>query len=150
VTVKTNHDYTVTCTDGRGVSVSFRDMTGNDIEFLEDMVSEDGKSVNPESVIKILDRLKISPVPASVMKLTPRAIQSLYEALSEHVLCNYVNKETWLKQCYSIQNGSFQNVSEMEKVPMSKFAAMCLIHKEAIDQMNNTNPDVYEPPDTEV
>ena len=150
MTVKTNHDYTVTCTDGRGVSLSFRDMTGADIEFVEEIVGDDGKSLKPEAVVKILNRLKISPVPESVMKLTPRAIHSLYTSLSEHILCNYVDKETWLKQCYSIQNGSFQGLLEMEKVPMSKFAAMCIIHKEAIENMNNTNPDIYEPPDTEV
>jgi hypothetical protein len=33
----------------------------------------------------------------------------------------------------------------MEKISLSKFAAMCLIHKEAMDQMNNPQGNAEEP-----
>lgn len=131
-----NHDYTVTCVDKNDKEIVFRDLTGSDIELLDSLL-EGGKSFSPQSVIKILDLLKLSETPVRIAQLTPRVIRTLYYKVSEHILINYLNKESWLRQCYSIQNGSFQNVLEMERVPLSKFAAMCMIHKEAIDQMNN-------------
>jgi hypothetical protein len=114
----------------------FRDIIGSDIEFLDGIIGKSEKFLTSDDVIYILERILISPkIPLSY--LTPKVLKVLYGCVSEHILCNYVNKETWLRQCYSIQNGSFQNVSEMEQVPMSKFIAMCTIHKEAMDQLNN-------------
>jgi hypothetical protein len=136
--VRVNYDYTITCVDRNDRELVFRDLTGQDIELLDSLL-EDGKTFSPDSVIRILDLLKVSSVPGRISQLTPRTIRSLYYKVSEHILINYLNKESWLRQCYSIQNGSFQNVLEMERVPMSKFAAMCMIHKEAIDQMKNEN-----------
>lgn len=75
---------------------------------------------------------------ANFNKLPPRIIRVLYNELTTHILKNYIPKENWLRQCYSIQNGSFQNLESMEMVPMSKFVAMCQIHQEAIDQINNS------------
>lgn len=134
--MKVNHDYTITCVDRNDRELVFRDLTGLDIELLDSLLT-DGKTFSPDAVVRILDLLKISNTPERISQLTPRVIRSLYFKVSEHILVNYLNKESWLRQCYSIQNGSFQNVLEMERVPMSKFAAMCMIHKEAIDQMNN-------------
>jgi hypothetical protein len=147
--VLVNHDYTITCVDGNGRELVFRDLTGLDIELLDSLL-QDGKTFSPESVVRILDLLKVSSTPERISQLTPRVIRSLYYKVSEHILINYLNKESWLRQCYSIQNGSFQNVLEMERVPMSKFAAMCMIHKEAIDQMNNEQPDGTTDTSTEV
>jgi hypothetical protein len=137
VEVRENPDYTVSCLDANGAEIVFRDMTGSDIELFESLLGDDGKTFTSESVIKVLDTLKVSALPERISQLPPRIIRSLYQTVSEHILINYMGKESWLRQCYSIQNGSFQNVLEMEKVPMSKFTAMCLIHKEAIDQMNS-------------
>lgn len=136
--MKLNYDYTVSCIDSNDNKIVFRDIVGSDIELI-DSVLEDKKTLSPESVIKILDTLKVSKEPDRISQLTPRTIRCLYKHVSENILINYLNKESWLRQCYSIQNGSFQNLAEMEKVPMSKFAAMCLIHKEAIDEMSNQN-----------
>lgn len=113
----------------------FRDLTGSDIENLESIIGKDQKFLISSDVIKILELLLVSPK-FRLSSLTPKVIKILYGCVSKNILCNYVNKETWLRQCYSIQNGSFQNVLDMEKVPMSKFIAMCTIHKEAMDQLN--------------
>jgi hypothetical protein len=96
--------------------------------------------ISGTQISQILEYLAVSPLSAG--KLIPRVIKSLYSALSEHILCNYMTKEIWLKQCYSIQNGSFQGVRDMEAVPLSKFTAMCMIHKEAMDQINNENDPI--------
>lgn len=147
--VKVNYDYTITCVDRNDRELVFRDLTGLDIELLDSLLT-DGKTLSPEAVVRILDLLKVSSRPERISQLTPRVIRSLYYKVSEHILVNYLNKESWLRQCYSIQNGSFQNVLEMERVPMSKFAAMCMIHKEAIDQMNNKPQDGTTTANTEV
>jgi len=127
--------------DGRGRKLCFRDITGNDLEYLDSLFDTESETITGSDISAILEHLCIRPLRAA--KLTPRTIRSLYHALREHILCNYMSKETWLKQCYSIQNGSFQGVSAMETVPMSKFTAMCMIHKEAMDQIKNenANPD---------
>lgn len=127
--------------DGKGRKLHFRDITGNDLEYLDSLFDTESETISGSDITLILEHLCTRTLRAA--KLTPRTIRSLYHALREHILCNYMSKETWLKQCYSIQNGSFQGVSAMETVPMSKFTAMCMIHKEAMDQMKNenANPD---------
>lgn len=139
MTTRVNHDYTITCSDRVGNRVIFRDMTGNDLEFLDRIIAvkEDKTMTIPsDSIISVLQRLLVSPE-IRIESLTPRAIKVLFNSVSENILKSYMGKEDWLKQCYSIQNGSFQNVLDMEKVPMSKFTAMCLIHKEAMDSLSN-------------
>ena len=114
-------------------------MTGNDLEYLDSLFDTENEMITGSNISSIIEHLCTQPLQAS--KLTPRTIRSLYHAIRTHILCNYMSKETWLKQCYSIQNGSFQGVRDMEIVPMSKFTAMCMIHKEAMDQMKNENAD---------
>lgn len=133
----------MTCVDGRGRQIVFRDITGNDLEFLDTILSEESKTLNSDQVIEILESICVT-TGAKFSRLTPRALRSVYNQVSEHILFNYIPKELWLRQCYAIQNGSFQNLAEMEKVPMSKFIGMCSIHKEAMDQINNpTTPSPH-------
>lgn len=117
-------------------------MRGTDLEFLESLLGTESTTLSSDDVISILDRLRIEPLNARMQSLTPRSIRAVYSAVSQHILCNYMPKETWLRQCYSIQNGSFQNVAAMEQEPMSKFTAMCMIHKEAMDQIGNDNTNL--------
>lgn len=119
--------------------MSFRDITGKDLEMLDLVMKESENNVRSGYVLDILSTLCTNS-DANFNKLTPRAVQALYSELTTHILKNYIPKENWLRQCYSIQNGSFQNLESMEEVPMSKFVAMCQIHQEAIDQINNSTP----------
>jgi hypothetical protein len=138
VTINLNHDYTASCVDGAGNSLVFRDITGSDLEFFDKIVVD--SAIKPESIVDILDYLLVSPS-IQINSLTPRIIRQVFTLVHTNILKNYMNKEDWLRQCYSIQNGSFQNLTGMEKVPMSKFTAMCLIHKEAMDSIkNDTTP----------
>ena len=130
-----NYNYTVSCVDRKENTLVFRDVTGLDIEYLDYVMKKNDKFLTSSDVIKILELLLVSPK-IRLSRLTPGIIKKLYICISENILCNYMNKENWLRQCYSVQNGSFQNISEMEKVPLSKFIAMCTIHKEAMDQLN--------------
>lgn len=120
--------------DGKGNSIEFRDIRGMDLEFLDGLIVD--SAIKPESIVEMLNHLLVSPL-ISINCLTPRIIRQVFILVHTHILKNYMSKEDWLRQCYSIQNGSFQNVTEMENVPMSKFTAMCLIHKEAMDSINN-------------
>lgn len=118
--------------------MSFRDIRGNDLEYLESKLGGEDATITSSDAIEILEYLSVTDGFKS-SRLTPSTIRSLYQSISEHILCSYMTKETWLRQCYAIQNGSFQNLDAMESVPLSKFVAMCQIHKEAMDQMNNVN-----------
>jgi hypothetical protein len=122
-----------------GNSISFRDLTGNDLEFLDSILVRDGElktaEVTSDEVLSILSLLCVDEK-ANFGGLVPRSIGILYREVINTLFTNYMTKEIWLRQCYSIQNGSFQNVSDMEKVPMSKFTAMSLIHKQAMDSMS--------------
>ena len=133
--VTINSNYTITCTDNFGRQISFRDITGSDLEHLDSILEGDNPTLTSKDVIKLLGKLSLQPE-FNFGKLVPNTIRSLYLAVQEHILKSYMSKEAWLKNCYAIQNGSFQNISFMESVPMSKFVAMCQIHKEAMDQMD--------------
>ena len=122
--------------DESGRSVSFRDITGKDLEMLDLVMRESEQNVRSGHVLDILTSLCTNKG-ADFGKLPPRVVRALYTELTTHILKNYIPKENWLRQCYSIQNGSFQNLESMESVPMSKFVAMCQIHQEAIDQIKN-------------
>lgn len=133
-----NHNYTVSCIDSRERVISFRDIRGNDLEYLESKLGGDDATITSTDAIEILSLLSVRSG-LNFNRFTPATIRALYQSVSEHILCSYMTKETWLRQCYAIQNGSFQNIGAMESVPLSKFVAMCQIHKEAMDQINNLN-----------
>lgn len=138
VTTELNYNYTISCYDGRGRSVSFRDITGGDLEYFDQVLNRgENNLIGSDYVVDILSKLCTSPIHANFRQLPPRIVRVLYEEVSSNILKNYIPKENWLRQCYSIQNGSFGNLAAMEQVPLSKFTAMCLIHQEAIDQIKN-------------
>lgn len=137
-----NHDYTITLRDKKGREIRFRDITGEDLEYLDGVLDDgDGeleegqKRISFEDIRKIIDYLNLDGIRSG--SLTQRTIVEVFSCIKEHILCNYLPKYSWLKTCYGIQNGSFVNVLDMEKVPMTKFIAMAQIHKEAIDSMKN-------------
>lgn len=137
-----NHDYTITLRDKKGREIRFRDITGEDLEYLDSILDDgDGdlekgqKRISFEDIRKIIDYLNLDGMQSG--SLTQRTIVEVFSCIKEHILCNYLPKYSWLKTCYGIQNGSFVNVLDMEKVPMTKFIAMAQIHKEAIDSMKN-------------
>lgn len=133
-----NHDYTVTITDAKGRKLDFRDITGSDLEYLDRIIGsfeeKSEKHLSFDDVISVLTALSVRDF--DFKKLTQRTLSQLFEAIREHILCNYMAKYEWLGQCYSIQNGSFSGLSAMEEVPMTKFIAMIQIHKEAIESIN--------------
>lgn len=133
-----NPNYTVSCIDSREQVVSFRDIRGSDLEYLESKLGGDDATITSTDAIEILSYLS-TRADLNFNRFTPATIRALYQSISENILCSYMTKETWLRQCYAVQNGSFQNIDAMESVPLSKFVAMCHIHKEAMDQMNNVN-----------
>lgn len=129
----------MSCFDKFGRSVTFRDIKGADLEYLQHILDNGRDFLTRQDVMEILEFLLVAPENALIGKLTPRTIEKLYESASKNILCNFMSKENWLRSCYAIQNGSFQNLEAMEQVPMSKFAAMCSVHKQAMDQIKNNN-----------
>ncbi len=131
-----NPNYTVTVSDGGGRKLVFRDITGNDLEYLDTLLGGDEPSLTSRDVIGLLGVLSVPPG-LNFGRLVPSAIRDLYLSVQTHILKSYMPKEAWLRSCYAVQNGSFSNIADMERVPMSKFVAMCQIHKQAMDQMEN-------------
>jgi len=140
-----NHNYTITVSDNSGKKLNFRDITGNDLEFIEslfigagdDDTSDGPKTLSFDGIISLVSLLNIDEI--NIKCLTNRAIYGLFLAIKENILCNFMPKINWLKTCYSIQNGSFSGVSEMEKVPMTKFVAMAQVHREAVENIGNND-----------
>jgi|694.fasta_scaffold02098_27 hypothetical protein len=137
-----NHDYTITVKDSKGRKILFRDITGQDLEYLDLILDNEGQEINEEQkrvsfddIQNILTLLSIDRINFGLF--TQRIIIGIFNCVKEHILCNYIPKYSWLKACYGIQNGSFVNVLEMEKVPMTKFIAMTQIHKDAMDSIKN-------------
>ena len=140
--VTRNHDYTVSLFDQKGKELIFRDITGLDLEFLDRLFNHEestnndsGAVITLDDVVQILDLLSIKKV--RFQSLPQSIISAIFDRVKEHILCNYMPKITWLGACYGIQNGSFVNVLDMERVPMTKFMAMTQIHQQAIDSIKN-------------
>jgi hypothetical protein len=136
--VTRNCDYTITICDSKSRRLSFRDISGKDLEFLESCMtgsSEDGENkLTFEGLISILNFLNLQNL--NFTFFPKRITLQIFNCVKEHILCNYITKYNWLGYCYAIQNGSFVGVSEMEKVPMTKFIAMIQVHKDAIEAIN--------------
>jgi hypothetical protein len=136
-----NYDYTISIEDKKKKVISFRDISGNDLEFLESIFpnketeeeENDRKYITFDNVVSILDRLNLQKI--NFNYFPKRITIEIFEHVKEHILCNYMPKYVWLSQCYAIQNGSFSGVLEMEKVPMTKFIAMIQAHQDAIESM---------------
>lgn len=142
LSVRLNHNYTVSVIDNKNRELVFRDITGKDLEFLDFLLKiedkdTEGVKLSTDQVVKILEKISLDGIDFN--KFPPRIIFSIFKKVSETILCNYMTKITWLKACYGIQNGSFMNVLDMEKVPMSKFMAMIRIHEDAIESLNNND-----------
>jgi hypothetical protein len=114
-------------------------MKGSDLEYFDSIFTEnEGEVISGQQVTEILSYLCTNKS-VNFSLFLPRAIKFLYSEVREHILCNYMSKEIWLSQCYSVQNGSFENLMAMESVPMSKFVVLCKIHKDAMDKIGNND-----------
>ncbi len=136
LSTRINHNYTISVIDSKNSELSFRDLKGSDLEFIDFVLKgeEDGSKENELTLDQIVDILSILCVKNVDFKSLPRrTIYEIFSEIKKHILCNYISKYDWLKQCYSIQNGSFAEVSAMEEVPMSKFIAMIQIHNAAVE-----------------
>ena len=131
--VKRNPNYTISVIDRKEHEVSFRDISGSDLEFLDNIIGGgegEEKQINLDQVVEILNLLCTKRV--DFKSLPQRTLLEIFEKIKDNILCNYMSKHTWLRLCYGVQNGSFAGVLDMEQVPMSMFMAMTQIHQEAI------------------
>lgn len=149
LTLDINHNYTISISDDRGHTLKFRDIRGNDLELLDQIFKYDpdnkkieDTSISFDDVCTILNTLLVEPSGFSVQRLTKPLINEVFTLVRDNILCNYLPKIIWLKNCYGIQNSSFANLEQMESVPMSKFIVMMEIHKEALDKVDMPNIDV--------
>jgi hypothetical protein len=126
------HNYTILITDKNKKSLSFRDITGEDLEYLERFFQE-GKTLSVEETISILELVNVSDV--RISKLTLRVIREVFDIVTEEILCNYMPKFKWLEVCYALQNNSFVALKFFESQPMTKVMAMIQVHQNAIAEM---------------
>ena len=127
------HNYTISIVDRKGNKLSFRDITGKDLEFLEKYIDGE-ESLTIDGVIDILKRINLSKI--GIEKLTPRVIKEVFEIVGQEILCNFITKFKWLEVCYALQNNSFVAIDYFESQPMTKVMAMIQVHENAIAEMN--------------
>lgn len=134
-----NPNYTVSVFDLRKRELIFRDIVGSDLEYIENYIekSKEPGSNSLDHIISILQIINTQNLNFS--QFSKKTLCLLFQIVNKHILCNFVTKVEWLKICYVIQKGSFANVLEMEKVPMSKFITMHKIH---LELMESTPPDL--------
>ena len=139
--VNRNHNYTISITDKNGKSLNFRDISGEDLEFLEKTLTRDEAAqknfLTFENIISLLNLLNVEKI--DLGNCSKRVCLAIFKKVDEQILCNYMPKYEWLEYCYALQNGSFANLAAMEKVPLTKFIAMIQIHKKAIDSISNNS-----------
>lgn len=139
LSVRRNHNYTISVIDSKQREISFRDIKGSDLEYLDSIISPEGnnetKELSLDQVVDILSTLCTREI--DFKDLPQRIIVQIFHHVRENLLCNYMSKYEWLRRCYVMQNGSFAGVSAMEDVPLSKFAAMVQIHQDAVEAIRN-------------
>lgn len=133
--VKREHNYTITITDRGGNSLRFRDISGNDLEFLERFFGEN-KELTFDNIIVLLELVSISKV--SVKKLTQRVILEIFEIVAREIFCNFMPKFKFLEVCYALQNNSFIALEFFESQPMTKVMAMIQVHQNAIQEIKQS------------
>jgi len=130
--VERNSNYTISIKDRTGKSLSFRDITGNDLEYLERYFDKEG-ALSADDIINILEHINVSGVP--IKRLTPRVIKEVFEIVAKEIFCNFIPKFKWLEICYALQNNSFVALGFFESQPMTKVMAMIQVHQNAIAEM---------------
>lgn len=134
-TVKREHDYTISVIDRNNNHLSFRDITGKDLEFLERFF-EKNKKLEINEAIEILERINLSKI--RIKKLTPRVISEIFEIALKEILCNFMTKFQLLEVCYALQNNSFVAIEFFESQPMTKIMAMIQVHQNAIAEIKKS------------
>ena len=134
--VTREHDYTISIADRNGNTLRFRDITGNDLEFLEHYIDQENKDITLDDVIHVLERLNLLTV--SIKRLTPRVIKEIFEIVAREILCNFIPKFKLLEVCYALQNNSFVALNYFESQPMTKVMAMIQVHENAIAEINKS------------
>lgn len=124
--VKRNSNYTVSVIDGQGRNLCFRDVCGNDLEFLEQQILRENTTF--DNLIAVVQYLLITDVDISCYPV--RVIEGIFSILRDEILINISPKYAWLQNAYIICDGSFAGITELEKIPLTKFAAMMQIHSE--------------------
>lgn len=133
--VKREHNYTITIKDRRDNSLRFRDISGNDLEFLERFFGEN-KELTFDDIIVLLELVSISKV--SIKKLTQRVILEVFEIVAREIFCNFMPKFKFLEVCYALQNNSFVALEFLESQPMTKVMAMIQVHQNAIQEIKQS------------
>jgi hypothetical protein len=129
------HNYTIFIKDRNDNVLNFRDITGEDLEFLERYFDEK-KDLTITDVITVLEKINISNV--SIRKLTPKVIKEVFEIVVKEIFCNFMPKLKWLEVCYALQNNSFVAISFFESQPMTKVMAMVQVHQEAVSELKKS------------
>ncbi len=138
LSVRRNHDYTISVIDSKQKEITFRDIRGSDLEYLDSLLNVNESNESVLTFDHILDILSLLCVKDLDFRDLPRRVTiQIFQHIREQLLCNYMPKYDWLRRCYAIQNGSFAGVSSMEEMPMNKFVAMTQIHQDAIEAMGN-------------
>ena len=133
--VNREHNYTISIKDTNQKQLIFRDITGQDLEFLERFLNEETE-LNLENVISILEMLNVSDI--SLKRIPPRIIKEIFEIVAKEILCNFMTKLQWLEVCYALQNNSFVALSFFESQPMTKIMAMIQVHKKAVEGIKSS------------
>jgi len=129
------YNYTISILDRNGNSLHFRDITGEDLEFLERFF-EESSDLTIDDVITILERVSLSDV--KINRLTPKVIKEVFEIVVKEIFCNFMPKLKWLEVCYALQNNSFVAMNFFESQPMTKIMAMIQVHQDSISELKKS------------
>jgi hypothetical protein len=148
VSLRKNYNYTYDVVSTNGARATFKDITGADLEYLEVLFLEEGKTLIPVTEkVELLQKLLVNgSCPTTwAISYVHSAFLIIFKEILEH---EFITKQEWLRLLYAMQNQSFVGIAEMEKQPMNKFLAMRDVHIQAIQAIKNEAPALMaEPPE---
>jgi hypothetical protein len=117
--------------------ISLRDITGNDLELLEQIINERESQKDLNIICDFLcDKVYCGKnlYRYDVRELSVKMLYVVFETYIDKIISTeYMDKPTWLKAVYYMQKNSFRDVAVLEKMPLNKFLVMLDIHKEAVN-----------------
>ena len=121
----------------RGDTLILRDITGNDLEFLDcflDIEEDDSEQNRLEfvEIVTIIQYLVCNNV--EIKRLWSRDVTKIWRLVAENILCRYMDKRAFLKLAGVLQNGRF--ITTLENIPMAKLILMADVYKEIVEEQS--------------
>lgn len=138
-----NYDYTYSISDNLDSrQLQFRDITGNDLEFIEYLFDSKSSIDSTDFCELIIKRFCLNIGNDGFISLPLKFLRDCVKVYIDSVINkHFISKLDWLEILFYLNNQSFSGFDKYENMPMEKFLAMKRIlikHNERLNQQRTS------------